>query len=639
MTSNDGDAVLPPGLLPIPTVADPDLCTVLADLVADPRRRIDIVCGPDDAGKSTLLRHLAPACRRSGLRAQLVDLSLVEWRELLRQADTNIVLIDHLDRIPERDQFQAAFTILDRVLPAMFASGLSRLILAYGAEWRRRFQRAYRVRPESLLRGGTPGIAVAVHEIRPFTSTELADVCKQIGLTPEDFDDPALRCSGVLAMASELAREHTTLIGSVLRDLLAHRWIETANDASARIVRQGLWDLMGTRMLLTGEFALGGEEVTAALGPGFTWDIVRAQIGGPLRWEDNQVQSDRPAWSDVAGARALRTLLTGHSRDTISRPPRTSVLKALVDISDRGELKADVHQKLIALRGNDFASSGYLGPVIGTLSAQLSADAALIFQDLSLQGPDPERLRPIGAEVATQVEQALVRSMEVAADGLFKALRLSTVAAASGYHGGYECWQTARRWAAALPLRASAENAALNLLPADGSWRYEDILDVSVTGATTRFMSKHAPALASALAPLPDPLPQYLADVWDGVNDGAWDQIDSRPEEFVSALSLPDEVGRPVNAVGCRMQRAHFGEQDADGWRLVRCDLLLADFRSCRNVERTDFTGSNWWSAILPPPARYHHSRLSNESAFRAWCASPPWTNPFFTGTWPHPFD
>lgn len=639
MTSVRKPSLLHLGMLPVPTGEDSDLAATLSGPAATSQRRIDVICGPDDAGKSTLLRHLAPVHRRLGSRVRLIDLSLVEWRGLLQQDDTDVALVDHLDRIPERDQFEAAFVILDRVLPAMFSGGLSRLVLSIGVEWRARFHRAYRVRPEALLRGGVPGVGFSFHEIRPFTSQELTEICKPMGLDPRDFDDPALRRAGVLAMAAELSRDLTPPAGSVLRELLAQRWIEAATDAPARGIRQALWDLLGTRMIHTGEFALDGEEILLTLGPNCTWDMVRAQIGGPLRWEDDQVQPDLPAWSDVAGARALRTVLAGRSGAAISQPLRASVLKALVDISDRGELTTQVHRKLTALRGAEFTSSGYLGPVIGTLNAQLSTDAVLIFKEMSLQGPDQERLRPIGPEVAGPVERALVRAMAAAAGTLLERLRVDLAGTASGYQGGYRCWQTARRWAAALPLRASAENAALALLPADGSWRYEDILDVSVTGATSRFMAGLGTGLTDALDSLPDPLPQYLADVWDGLNDGAWDQIDSRSEEFVSSLSLPDEVGRPVDAVGCRMQRAHFGSQDAEHWRLVDCDLLLADFRSCRHVERIDFTGSNWWSAILPPPARYHHSRRSRSSAFLAWCAAPPWTNPYFTSAWPHPLD
>jgi hypothetical protein len=625
-------------LLPIPTGDHADLSAVLLAIAPDRTPRIDVLVGPDDAGKSALLRHMIHGYRRHGGTVRLVDLSIHEWRTLLAEPSVDVAFVDHLDRIPDSTLLQTAFMIVDRVLPAMFSAGLSRLVLALGTEWRAQFRSTYGISPESVLRNATPGVYFSSHILRPYTQEEMVALCPPIGLDPHDFEEPTLRRPGVVAMASNLARDHLRMTGACLRDLLAQRWIQAANDTPSRHARRAIWEVMGATTLRDDSFLLNDQDLCSAL-TDFEYDTLRAQEGGPLRWEGDQVQWDSPTWGDVAAARALRTAIERRSAEAIRRPLRTTVLRALLDISDRHELTTHVDRALSALRGRDFAERGYLGPVMGTLRAQLSTDVALAFQELSLQGPDQTELRPVDPDIAATVEGALLRSMSAATDDLIARLAVVASHIPSGYRGGYKCWALARGWASSLPLRASAEDAVLSRLPTDGSWRYEDILDVSVTGATTRLMQRHAGRLDVALRHLPAATPEYLADIWDGINDGAWDQIDSRSSGFVASLYLPTDIGKPLTAVDCRMQRAHFGLQDARGWRLNHCDLFLADFRSCRNVELVDFTGSNWWSAILPPPARYHHSRRCTVPEFLAWCQAPPWTNPYYRHPWPMPFD
>jgi hypothetical protein len=630
----------PVRLLPIPTDGHVDIGAVLSPLAADRRPRIDVLIGPDDAGKSTLLRQLAIEYRTLGDVVCFFDLSLVDWRRaLVDNAAIDVAFVDHLDRVPESDAFHTSFAIIDRALPALFTAGMSRLILALGTDWRAAFQRIYRLSPEALLRKATPTVQFESHGIRPYTSDEIDTICGDLGLDSTYFEDQELRRSGVLAMARSLAEDNVRITSVCLRDALAQRWIEAANDTTARTARRAMWDLMGVLTLREDAFALSTRELSATLGGRFREDTLRAQAGGPLRWEGEQVQSDSPAWGDVAAARTLRTVIDGRTEEPITRPLRASVLRALVELSDQRELASEIQRTLYSLRGADFAQRGYLGPIAGTLSAQLAVDTTLTFRDLWLQGPDQAELPAVDPAVASVMEDALLRAMAASIDDLLRALSGLNTDTQSANRGGYECWEAARRWARDLPLRAKAEDAVLRLLPTDGSWRYEDILDVSVTGATSQLMERNANSLADVLTHLPAHMSEYLADIWDGINDGAWDQIDARSSGFVASLYLPSRLDKTLYAVGCRMQRAHLGAQNARGWRLINCDVHLADFRSCHNVELVDFTGTNWWSAILPPPARYHHSRHCSANDFLQWCQSPPWTNPYYTADWPAPFD
>ncbi|MET8258200.1 TIR domain-containing protein [Micromonospora sp. NPDC005205] len=630
----------PRRLLPIPSEKYVDVGQFLAGLADSRHRRIDVLVGIDESGKSTLLRKLVMDYRDQGDEVRYLDLSLIDWHQaLLTQPAASVVFIDHLDRITEGERFRAAFDIFDRVLPALFSAGLSRLILALSTDWRVGFTEVYRLPPEVMLNKAMPDVPFEAHYLRTYSDEELTTLCGELGLDADEFRDVSLRRAGVLAMASNTSEQWPHATPSRIRDILAARWIEAGNGSLDRDARRAMWELVGALTLRGELFVLGLEQLAHLLGDRFDRAHLRAQIGGPLRWEAEHVEPDSPAWADLAAARVLRSVIGERTTTPIITPLRTSVLDTLRDLYDPGDLTTQVDRKLTSLAGTDFSAMGYLGPVLATLRAHLSPDQLLVFRDLSLQGPDHSEVRTIGPQVAAAVEEALLHAMRRSLPDLVRMLNEVPATERSAYRGGSRIWLTARSWASGLPLRASAESTLAELLPHDSSWRYEDILDIAVTGATTKMMDGNAAALHACLSARHDQAEQYLADVWDGVNDGAWDQIDATTRAYVASLDLPPAMTGSLTAIDCRLQRAHLGAQDVQAWRLIDCELLLADFRSCRNVELADFSGSNWWSAILPPPARYHLSRSSADPRFLAWCAAPPWSNPYYTSQWPTPFD
>ncbi|QLQ36714.1 toll/interleukin-1 receptor domain-containing protein [Micromonospora robiginosa] len=627
-------------LLPIPSATRMDVGQFLARLAENRHRRIDVLIGIDESGKSTLLRKLVVDYRDQGDDVRYLDLSLVDWRQALpTQPAASVVFIDHLDRIAEVERFRAAFDIFDRVLPALFSAGLSRLILALSTDWRTSFTEVYRLPPEVMLNKALPDVPFEAHFLRTYSDEELATLCGELGLDADGYRDVSLRRAGVLAMASNTSEQWPQATPSRIRDVLAARWIEAGNGSLDRDARRAMWELVGTLTLQGEPVVLDLEQLSHLLDDRFDRAHLRAQVGGPLRLEAEHVEPDSPAWADLAAARVLRSVLAVRTTTPIISPLRTSVLDTLRGLYDPGDLTAQVDRKLTSIAGADFTAMGYLGPVLATLRARLSPDELLVFRDLSLQGPDHSEVRTIGPQVAAAVEAALLHAMRRSLPGLVRMLNEVQASEHSAYRGGSRVWLTARAWASGLPLRASAESTLAELLPNDGSWRYEDILDIAVTGATTKLMSGNVAALHSCLSGRHDPVEQYLADVWDGVNDGAWDQIDATTRAYVASLDLPPAMTGSLTAIHCRLQRAHLGAQDVRAWRLIDCELLLADFRSCANVELADFSGSNWWAAILPPPARYHLSRSSADPRFLAWCAAPPWSNPYYTSQWPTPFD
>jgi hypothetical protein len=624
--------------LPVPTDDHPDVGERLIQLATNREPRVDVLVGPDDVGKSALVRILAPRYRALGDVVRTVDLSIVDWRQsLLGNQRLDVVLIDHIDRLPEPEHFRSAFDILDRGVPLLFAAGLSRLILTFNTDWRRDFRGLYRLAPERLLEQALAEVHVAVHMIRPYSDDELKRSCDELDLDSRMFSEPQLRRAGVLALAAAVDDESPQLTGAWLREVLAYRWIEAGNGIRSSTARREIWELMGRLALRDERFSFQLNDLRTALNNAHETDTLRAQAGGPLRLKGDQVEWTSPAWGDVAGANALRAAIRDPRIEVTPRPVRKSVLDALLNTSDRNELAREVARGMRVLRQAEPTRHGYLGAVLGTLMAEVEAGPHLILEDLPLQGPDHSHLQPVHNEVASVVRDALKDAMMRSAHRLMSVLRTLPNDARSGFRGGYEYWSTARAWAGALPLRASAEGL-LAQLPNDGEWRYEDILDVAVTGATTAFLDNVSDGIRTAVEGRAATSSEYLADVWDGVNDGAWDQIDATARDYVGSFFLPPEMGRKLIATRCSLQRARLGAQDVGTWRLTECDLLLADFRSCRNVEKADFRGSNWWAAILPPPARYFLSRDCQDPEFLRWCASPPWANPYYTENWPVPF-
>jgi hypothetical protein len=131
-------------LLPVPVDGCPDVGEILSALATDRYPRVDVLVGPNDAGKSALVRSLALQYRRLGDVVRLVDLSLVDWRQALLGHDRlDVVFIDHIDRLAEPEHFRAAFEIIDRGIPTLFAGGLSRLVLTVDIDWRENFRALY----------------------------------------------------------------------------------------------------------------------------------------------------------------------------------------------------------------------------------------------------------------------------------------------------------------------------------------------------------------------------------------------------------------------------------------------------------------------------------------------------------------
>src|SRR5262249_19140207 len=152
-----------------------------------------------------------------------------------------VLLMDHIDRINDRDYFSVAFDMLDRLIPSIFAAGSLILALSLSQDWRSAFRSIYRINPETLLQRSIPTVTVKPHYIRPYDDAELTVLCHNLGLDAREFADASLRKAGVLAMASAAASEPFPLNGATLRKILTMRWVQAGHDTSAREARKAMW--------------------------------------------------------------------------------------------------------------------------------------------------------------------------------------------------------------------------------------------------------------------------------------------------------------------------------------------------------------------------------------------------------------
>lgn len=630
------------GWLPIPSKASHDVSEVfLKCLLASQTLGIHLLIGPDDAGKSTLARAAARFAASAGIDVQVRDLSQRASPPISEAAE--LVILDHLERIPAENPFYAAYTTLQSTIPTILATGTQRICVTVNNGWASQFMRVWRTDIESLMAAAVIDRLVTTWELREYSSEELRAVCHGLDLDPTHFDHPGLRLPGVVALARADAHSPLGLSTSRLRARVAARWIQSSTPEITRTARATLWETAGRVALTSGETA-GFQTDAAEIGDHrallASVDLPQAMDDPtanltPFELRGGHVVFQSPGWADCAAAERLLAELASLKIPAITVAPlRASVIDAVLGLESAAVIERGLKLLFHDERPRStFDEYGYGIVALGTLMTRVSRSFS--FRDCDLRGPDHTDLPAPPQSAVDIVASTLSSNLEVAREGLFCSLSALPPETLTGWRGGSAFWMCAREWARGLPLLLES-SLALDQVVATGSWQYEDILDVAITGATTSFMTGQRLAIEGALPSNTDTA-EALADIWDGVNDGAWDQVAATQLGRVSHLIVRDGYEK-LSLLRCSIQRAQFGNNDLAGWEFRDSDLRMADLRSCQGVSRADFAGSNWWAAILPPHDRYRMSRGCQDAAFLDWCREPPWQNPFWPDVWPSPF-
>jgi hypothetical protein len=598
---------------------------------------VTVIEGPSDAGKTTLLR----AVMQQAQEGRVVDLALLSDAAEADAALEHLgpLAIDHLDRLAGGTQFTSAYELLTtRLAPRLPRERAT--VLAVNDGWSSAFATAYGgMTPADVLRRAAPGSAVDTVAVVSYDDDQLAALAAELQVDVSNLDDPELRLAGVLSLVASHGLSDEWNTGRI-RAQSVLEWIAKGSAGEGRDLRQALWSLAGRRALRGESGRLARSELFSRLGGRYAMSSLGRQIGGPFQWWANSWSVMSPSDEDVAAAAALRRVVLGDERISLPVPVRRSVVHIMLDLAreTREELLDAAHDRLLEIRDRPHEDVGYLTLALG--ATLLAGRRSVRFEGCRLQGPDHETTRRIPTNIADRVLEQLTELFEHELDALVGGLAAAAEDCHSAYGGDGRVWEATRRWARGVPLRALIEDAILEEIPADRPWRHEDVLDVAVTSATTIFMSQQVLRLENALRRAAASTHALLADVWDGVNDGAWDQLLVDRQESLEGLMVLDDARHQLEAVDCGLQRAQLGRQDVAGWVFERCDLHLADLRSCRNVLSSSLNGSNWWSAMLAPHDRYQLMRDPPEDERLAtWITAPPWQNPYYTAPWPAPLE
>ncbi len=635
------------GVLEVWTRSGASLEVSLRTLLTDPLPRIMAVLGPSDAGKTTAWRRVLLHRNPVFMPVFVVDGEDASASPSgLDRLRGRIVVIDHLDRSHEPSTLRAGHTVMVRWIPTLLGTG-NRVLLVLNTTWTRRYREMYGTSAIVSLRHANPHHPFECIETRAYTPDELHSLPDAALLPVEMFDDESLRLPGLVSLALEIARETETnpmerdaAISLTLAQAL--RWINNPSVDDDRLTREALWLHFGARELESASPAAQLPEIYQALGGNYPTAVLREHCRGVFEGSSKGFRLKSALLRTAAGAWFLKHLIETDLAPSVALPISSRVVDATAQLmaEEHSEGFAALVAKLDAFRDQPLESGQQLLVcAIATVAVRLADGDQVDLSGLDLSAGDHGSATPVPDTVRALVRESLVRHLLRHDDGLLSLLQALPADTVSAYQGDPTIWHGVREWAAGLfahyPLDTELSS---NIPPFTSLWRYEDILDDAVTGATTQFMQRREQALLRGLDTSASTQRAALADIWDGINDGVWDRISQMRDERVDALVINKASEEAVlDLVGSRLQRGRLGVADVTRWRFRGADLLLCDMRSCRGLEYTDFGGCNWWDAMLPPHIRYRLSQVEHAQKFRDWCAAPPWSNPYYTSTWPLP--
>lgn len=594
--------------------------------------------GPTDSGKTTLIRT---ALRR----LPTGDATYIDHDHFGAQVETRIVVLDDLDISPHEriSSLQAAYRTVSKTVPRLLDKSAIVVILIESS-WSRRFEAAYRQTFVAFCRMHNPGIAVFAHYMRPYAPKALSGLLGGIG-DLSHLDAATQFYPGTVALYRQLImEEHPSRLSTVHLLSIEHQtWVAKATSASPVNPRAAIMRVLSLRSLNNRADTTSVSDLQTASRGQLTRQSVLEHASGPIVARGHQIGFRTMQHSDVAAARSLIESVTDQELIRLQQPVPVRIAQHASELlmSESPASPTDLVWKIDQLRYTSFQDVGYYACALAWILMSLNGQDTVVAADLSnldLRGASYHDSSRINKNTQQHVNEILTQLLSENADSLLTQLRAIESSATSCYRGGRSYWQAGRTWAANLPIRTAVENFALSEMLVTNNWRYEDILDVSVTEASTYLLHNADKLVKNALGHRAAPHVEILSDLWDGLNDGCWDQVVQDRREYIDAFAIEcDPSGWTVDLSDTCLERARFGSASLRSFNLSGADLTLADLRSCAHVPDSIEASQNWWQAILAPDHRYALSRAENRTAFLEWCGNPPWINPYYTHDWPRP--
>lgn len=516
--------------------------------------------------------------------------------------------------------------------------------MAVESGWGDQFAAAYRMTVAAACRLEVPWVNIVQYHLRSYTVDEIDLLATQYALPVNSPEELGKVYPGSFAILRELAPIPSIANAGEARPLLIiaqlQRWVSKHVNPQARQNREILLSVLGG-YALDQRLPASVSDIFVSTSGRITEHDISQNASGPLILKGHQVSFRSRHHADVAAARSLLGKVGSNAVNKVARPVPTRVIDHAVSMVEaEAPPRNDLKWTLEKLRGREYEEIGYYACALAAISLKtLRQTDSVRLAELYLQGPPHDSSNAVLGETQADIRSLLTELMRQGLPGLIARLSRMPKGARSCNSGSRAYWIAARQWAGSLKLRAKLEQRISEELSPAASWRYEDILDVSVTEATTVLLIEFESHIRKVIAGAGSSAEEIFADLWDGFNDGCWDQVIADRSEYIDALVVPEGLGQATVVLrASHLQRARFGNADLSGWSMESCDLHLADLRSCTGVLAANLSNSNWWTAMLAPDDRYALSRIESHDQFMDWCADPPWCNPYYASPWPLPF-
>ena len=650
--------VIPPILAPPdphfrPTVNTGELVTdqINSFLYSSTREKILVLFGPPGSGKTTSALKCFYEAETSSETSNMfyIDFEDPENQKKLSSfrigSNERRIIIDHLEAAWQPDQ-PGQFNKMIREIADLSRRAV-RVVILIDHQSLDLYKMQYGMTLQQVLALTTGIDAIISKQLLPISIEDAKQFLTTTVLPIELFHDDEMRRPGVLALAY-VAADDIIKKGNLMSDidvkLLYYRhMLQQGRGKNDAIMLDFLTRCVARKTLgYLGAFTTVSELVSE-LSPEYSKEDIIKAIKEPMRIDNGRVSFTFSSIEKVAAAYSLISMLKqGEVSSPIKMPPHQELLPLMAQIAQSEGLTAEqIYKELSLLRGKNFYEIGYNSMIYASLLFAFENKPMLFdLSDLWLQGPEHSSSKTVPARMLSSVKDIWMSSLFNSADDLIKAiLQLVEKDTKSCYSGCDAYWGVARLFARRIHLKQLISEKLLPFIDRLPAWKYEDVLNTLVTDVTTIFLDKLEQCLLPVMGEASEPNRMILADIWDGLNDGAWDTItgiQTQQDQFC----LSNQVLNNVDFSRAHLQRAHFGESDLAGCRFAEASLHLADLRSAINVSMADYTGADWYNSILRPSDRYILSRsFLDDKDFLNWCSNPPWHNPYYTCNWPKPFE
>lgn len=611
--------------------------------------KILFLLGPVGSGKtssiSRLLVHAQELCIENKIiyiDLSFKDIGFIDSNKLYHDY---IIIFDHLECLFESHRIGDYYKLKRYILSLVQYK--NRILILADQQSSETYRQTFGLAPfrEMQLELGSKNVDIDI--VLPLSQDQVSDFCRKMGIQEGLFQNPDLCLPGFLALAS-IALEESKRINNEnftpidLIYLYLKRSIQLNSEKSrdialSRVVRSVARHTLGYHK---GFVTLS--DLVNDLNISVNSNSIKDVISDPLHFNSGRISFASSSVEKIAAASSLVEMLEcDEASIPIKRSPEKSILPLMGKMVTLHRVTSQqIIQTLASMRGKDFSHVGYNAMIYSNLLLIMDDKPAFLnLTRLWMQGPEHNEVNPVPIFILQEIKDHWIKMLLETQSEFLNMIETTVLQnGVSSFRGGDLFWSRSREWAFKHPIRTIILSALEDFINQFDAWRYEDVLDVLVVDVTTEFMKNLDNKLRLIVKDSFEEPEEILADLWDGLNDGAWDVLINMQNQW-EGLKICNNTLRCVDFSRAHLQRSCFFSSDVTGASFANSYLHLADFRSARGVCSANFSGSDWYNALLRPTDRYLLSKtFKNDEKYQLWCRNPPWNNPYYKGNWPDPF-